>query len=144
MPVNEAKSFFITNLLCNVTLIRPLDSIIIVFILISTGLAFYLLKGNTGSKAEIHLGSKRIARFELQGDDRIKLIDTRIGQIKVRVGNGSIQVLSSPCDQKICILQGAIHNTHEHIVCLPAQMYISIVNSENADNLFDDIDAISH
>ena len=123
---------------------RPLDFLLIFIILVATGLGFYYFKGAVGNKAEIHLGSKRIARFDLQGDERIKQIDTRIGKIRIRVGNGSIQVLSSPCDQKICILQGAIQNTHEHIICLPAQMYISVVTNENAHNPFDTIDAISY
>ncbi len=126
------------------TLYRPFDFLLLLLVFIATGLAFYYFKGDVGNSAEIHLGSKRVARFNLQGEESIKHIDTRIGRVRIRVGSGSIQVLSSPCNHKICILQGAVHNTHEHVICLPAQMYISVVNTANADNPFDTIDAISY
>lgn len=86
--------------------------------------------------------SEKVASFRLAGKEKTVFIETRIGKVELKVGKGSIQVLSSPCDHKICILQGAIQHTHEHIICLPARMYISITHGD--DNPFDQIDAISY
>jgi hypothetical protein len=127
-----------------VTLIRPLDTILAILILIASGLAIYFFQGVSGNKAEVYLGSTKVATFDLNSDDRIKEIETRIGTVRLRVGNGSIQVLSSPCDQKICILQGAITHTDEHIICLPARMFISVSDRNQSETLFDQIDAISY
>ena len=127
-----------------VVFFRPFDSVIILLVCMATIGSFIQLKGKSGSKAEIYLETKKIASFELNGPKRIKEIDSRIGKIKIQVGEGSIRVLKSPCNQKICILQGAIQETHEHIICLPARMYISIINLKSKENPFDAVDAFSY
>lgn len=126
------------------TLIRPLDTIIIVLTLCASGLAIFFFQGVSGNKAEVYLGSTKIAVFDLNSEDKIKEIETRIGTVRLRIGNGSIQVVSSPCTQKICILQGAISHTDEHITCLPAHLFISVADGKTTETLFDQIDAISY
>jgi hypothetical protein len=125
-------------------LIRPLDYLIIAIILIVASSAIFLFKGTTGAKAEIYVKKKKIAVFSLLGPEKIKEIDTRIGKIQLLVGKGSIRVLKSPCKQKICILQGDIQNTHESIICLPGEMAILIINTDDSENPLNQIDAISH
>lgn len=101
-------------------------------------------KGKGGSSAEVFLENRKIASFDLSGSLRTKTIDSRIGAITLEVGQSSIRVLQSPCNQKICLLQGAIKETHEHIICLPARMYITIVSENTTQNPFDAVDAFSY
>ncbi len=125
-------------------LIRPLDCLIILIVLVIGIAAVFLFRGTTGAKAEVYVNKRKTAVFSLSGPESIKEIDTQIGKIRLEIGNGSIRVLQSPCNQRICILQGAIHHTHENIICLPARMVISITGPEDADNPYNQIDAISH
>ena len=127
-----------------VVFFRPFDSVLVILICGLTIASFFLLKGTSGSRAEIYLESHKIASFELNGSERFKEIDSRIGTIQIRVGEGTIQVLESPCSQKICILQGAIRETHEHIICLPARMVISIINQKSGETSTDAVDAFSY
>lgn len=125
-------------------LFRPFDTIIIGALLVAAVASFGLLKGETGARAEVFLGSHKVAQFNLRHALSFKSIDTRIGKIKLEYGDGGIRVVESPCNQKICILQGVITKTHEHIICLPANMSVSIVNEAQPDTSFDAIDAISY
>lgn len=125
-------------------LIRPLDYFIIFIVLVMATAAVFLFKGTTGARAEIYVNKRKAAVFSLSGPETVKEINTRIGKIQLLVGNDHIKVLKSPCKQKICMLQGAIQHTHENIICLPAQMVISIVGPEDPENPFNQIDAISH
>ncbi len=123
---------------------RPLDTMVILLICATTVVSFMQFKGQGGSRAEIYLENRKTASFDLKGPKRIKEIGSRIGKIRIEVGNNAIRVLDSPCNQKICILQGEIKETHEHIICLPARMSISIASDKPGNNPFDAVDAFSY
>jgi|APSaa5957512622_1039677.scaffolds.fasta_scaffold220942_1 hypothetical protein len=95
---------------------RPFDFflvLILVGIIVSSVLLF---KGSPGSRAEIYVSNQKIAYFNLSGEERYKEIPHKIGTSLIKYGQGSIQVIRSPCPQKICVLQGAIKLTHERII----------------------------
>ncbi len=125
-------------------LFRPFDAVIIILLCGLTFGSFVLFKGTSGARADVYLENEKVASFELNNPDRIKEIDSQIGKIKIRVGNGSIQVLESPCNQNICILRGAIQETHEHITCLPARMTISLIGKASEKNPFSSVDAVAY
>jgi len=126
-----------------VTFFRPFDLVLLGVVLLAASVAYSLMDEQPGSKAEIYLSNELAATFNISGKTQQKEIDTRIGKIKIQFGQGAIQVIHSPCTQKICILQGAIHHTYEHIICLPAQMQIVLTSPIPSSNK-EDIDAISH
>ena len=126
------------------TLIRPLDILLLVLIAAAAAGSFFLMKTEAGSRAEIYVNNRKTASFNLDEPVQVMDITTKIGKVKVKYGDGSVQVTQSPCPQKICIRQGAISHSHENIICLPAQLQIVIVNETNSLKSADDIDAISY
>ncbi len=125
-------------------LIRPFDFVIGALIIIFAIMALVVFQGTEGGRAEVYVNKRKAAVFSLSGPERSKEIQTRIGKMQLLVGQGSIRVLTSHCSQKICILQGAIQYTHESIICLPSQVYIKIVKSNDSENPYQRIDAISY
>ncbi len=123
---------------------RPLDTIIFLVILSGAVYTFINFEGSAGVKAEVFLESEKIASFDLAGSDRFREIETMIGNVNIRTGNGSVQVDSSPCNHKLCMLRGAIAETHEHIICLPARMTITIKGKNSSNSPYSSIDAFSY
>lgn len=123
---------------------RPFDALVIALISAITLISFIQFKGKGGSRADVFLESRKTASFDLKGEHHLKKIETRIGTITLEIGQNSIKVLDSPCNQKICLLQGEIKETHEHIICLPARMYITIVSDKMNQNPFGTVDAFSY
>jgi hypothetical protein len=126
------------------TLIRPLDIILLVIISAAAAGSFFLMEKETGSQAEIYVNNRKTASFDLDGPVQLKDITTKIGKVRVKYGNGSVQVTQSPCLQKICIHQGAISHIYENIICLPAQLQIVIIDETNPLKSADGIDATSY
>lgn len=126
------------------TLFRPLDLIIVILVLVFGTAAVFRFQGGKGARAEVYVDNRKAAVFSLEGPETVKAIRTRIGRVELRVGNGTIRVVRSPCKQKICILQGEIAHTHERIICVPARMVIRVVEPENADSSEQPIDAVSY
>ncbi len=126
------------------TLIRPLDIILLVIIIAAAAGSFFLMEKKAGSQAEIYVDNRKTASFNLDGPVQLKDITTKIGKVRVRYGDGSVQVTRSPCIQKICVHQGAISHIYENIICLPAQLQIAIIDKTNSLKSADGLDAISH
>lgn len=126
------------------TLIRPLDIILLVLIAAAAAGSFFLMGKEVGSQAEIYVNNRKTAGFNLDGPAQFKDITTKIGKVRVKYGDGSIQVTQSPCIQKICIHQGAISHIYENITCLPAQLQIVITDETNSLKSADGVDAISY
>jgi hypothetical protein len=126
------------------TLLRPLDIILLGIIIAAAAGSFFLMEKKAGSQAEIYVNNRKTASFNLNGSVQLKDITTKIGNVRVKYGDGSVQVIQSPCPQKICIQQGAISHIYENIICLPAQMQIVILDETNSSKSADAIDVISH
>ncbi|MCK4986894.1 MAG: NusG domain II-containing protein, partial [Desulfobacterales bacterium] len=126
------------------TLIRPLDIILLVIITAAAAGSFSLMEKEAGSQAEIYVNNRKTASFNLDGPVQLKDITTKIGKVRVKYGNGSVQVTQSPCIQKICVYQRAISHIYENIICLPAQLQIVIIDETNSLKSADGIDVISY
>jgi hypothetical protein len=134
----------ISLVIIKMTLIRPLDIVVLVLIAAATVGSFFLMKKEAGSRAEIYVNNRKAASFNLDGPDQLKSIPTKIGEVRVKYGHGSVQVIQSPCPQKICIHQGAISHTYQNIICLPAQLQVVIIDETNSLKPADGIDGISY
>jgi hypothetical protein len=49
-----------------------------------------------------------------------------LGETVVVMGDGGVQVVSSPCPEKICVKTGKISKPGQWIACLPNRVFISI------------------
>lgn len=97
-------------------LFRWFDSLLIVLILAAAVTALIFLRGSPGTKAEVYVSNKKVAYFNLNTDVQFREIEHVIGKSLIKYGEGSIRVVESPCPQKICMLRGAIQQSHERII----------------------------
>lgn len=58
-----------------------------------------------------------------------------LGISKARLIKGEIEMLESPCKDKICIKQGLISGGGQSIVCVPNQISISIQEEDELDEI---------
>jgi hypothetical protein len=58
--------------------------------------------------------------------DRIEEVPGPLGDTVVAIRQGEVQVLSSPCAEKICVKSGAISRPGQWIACLPNRVIVDI------------------
>ncbi|MDO4437431.1 MAG: NusG domain II-containing protein [Coriobacteriaceae bacterium] len=56
--------------------------------------------------------------------------DAEQGKNRVRIHNGSVQVIESNCGNQTCVEHAAISGAGEQIVCLPHQLVVEVVANE--------------
>lgn len=66
--------------------------------------------------------------------DREESITNKGYTLSVKVEDGSVSVVSSDCEDKICMYSGIISNAGSAIVCLPADIVIEIEADEEAND----------
>lgn len=60
-------------------------------------------------------------------------VEGPIGQTVVAVADGGARVVSSPCDNQICVLTGRVERAGRWIACLPNRVFVSIESGSRTD-----------
>lgn len=108
---------------------RPGDYVILIIILLAAFLSSYtFFSSSHKSDTFVIKSDKKEYEYSLH-TDRIYEIQGRIGITKVRVRNGKVSIIESPCQNKNCIRQGEAGN----IICLPNGIIVSVKKSGDFD-----------
>jgi len=75
-------------------------------------------------------------------EDRQVTVSGPLGDELIAIWDGMAFVVTSPCPNKICILQGKISRPGQWIACLPNKVFIRI--SGSAERGADGVDMISY
>jgi hypothetical protein len=67
--------------------------------------------------------------YPLDADETVR-VPGPLGDTVVVIQDGTVEVVSSPCPQKICIKTGRISKPGQWIACLPNRVFISIRGRE--------------
>ena len=106
--------------------IRTLDVLIFSITLLVIGLiAFQTYIRGQGVPEITISGVEDQWIFPLDGEATVT-VPGPLGDTAVSVRHGSVEVLSSPCPEKICIKTGRISKPGQWIACLPNRVFISI------------------
>ena len=107
------------------------DIVLIVCLLAVSGiwLVFILIYAQPGVVAEIHNKEGLFREISLDEDATIT-VPGPLGNSVVKIEDGSVFMLSSPCPGKVCMNFGKISHAGESIVCVPNQVYIVIRNGK--------------
>lgn len=57
-----------------------------------------------------------------------------IGVSMVEIRNGSIRIVSSPCDNQTCVAAGSISRSGQWLACLPNQVFIHVEGKDQHDD----------
>lgn len=74
--------------------------------------------GTEGTEVTIRSGRGAPQTVSLQQDRRLRIAG-RLGDSVIEIRHGKARFLSSPCNSKICIHSGWLHETGEFAACLP-------------------------
>lgn len=72
------------------------------------------------------------AHYYSLDEDRVESITNKGYTLSLKFEGGSVSVVSSDCEDKICVHSGSISNVGSAIVCLPADIAIEIEADEEA------------
>jgi hypothetical protein len=124
------------------TFFRPLDAVLALLVAAAAAWGFLAFRFSEGARAVVYVGDKKQAWYELAGPKREVAVPTRIGDVRVEVGGGSIRVAASPCRNKACVRTGAVHGAHSEIICMPAHLLI-VVEGEDRKSKDAGLDAVT-
>ena len=105
---------------------RPLDALIALAIAAASGWGFLAFRVSEGARAIVYIANAKYAWYDLAGKARHVDLPTRIGPVRLEIGEGAALVLSSPCPNKICVKTGKVSRVHGEIVCVPAHLLVVI------------------
>ncbi len=63
--------------------------------------------------------------YPLKADRQVQ-VQGPLGEERIQIANREVFVLSSPCPNKLCILQGKISRPGQWIACLPNKVFVRI------------------
>tara|TARA_B100000767_G_C19519467_1_gene431812 strand:- start:217 stop:603 length:387 start_codon:yes stop_codon:yes gene_type:complete len=102
---------------------------IIIFIVLTAYLSSILWNFPQGEYLKIDMGKQEIGSFSLN-QNVTKVIEGPVGKTEVIIDSGKVRISKSPCTKKYCIHQGWINQINQSIVCVPNQIYISIIGNQ--------------
>lgn len=117
-------------------IISPGDKILVVLILV-IGIASLVAISRfkqPGERVVIEVNGQEVQRMDLDRSQEI-VVSGSVGETRIKIDRGAVQVLSSDCPEKICVLTGKIRHAGEMIVCVPNKVVVKIIGK--TENQFD-------
>ncbi len=114
--------------------IKVFDAAVFIVVLIIIGLFSYYAYSSPTDNAAVHIKTKKGEWiYPLSIEDTFHF-EGPLGDTVIEIRNQSVQVLSSPCLEKICISSGPIDRPGSWLACLPNQIFIRI-KGKSEDNI---------
>lgn len=117
---------------------KPLDALVaaaVIALAVVTALLFYGPRAGAGQlTAVITQHGQTVRTVALTGLDKELVIPLDDGtyHLTVRINDDGVYVSDSDCPGQDCVHTGVIRQAGQSIVCLPAQVVISIVSTSSA------------
>lgn len=115
------------------TLFRPLDLAVAILLVASAAACLPMLASPFGSRAEVILDGRRVARLALDGPLRHLDVATALGNLRLAYGEGSVRVAEAPCPNRICLRSGAVSRKGAVLTCLPAKVRVEIAGGHERE-----------
>ena len=115
--------------------VRFLDILIFALAaLLAVGTAFLVLDRQSGTRYVEMTGEKGefIAPLNKDAD---YAISGPLGMTSVHIHDGKASITESPCNNKLCVLAGAISEPNQWIACLPNKVFVRITSSGNSKDV---------
>lgn len=106
--------------------LTPFDRRLVLFLAVLVAISFLLpLQQGVGVRVLVDSGDKTIFVADLNKDQQVELPGP-LGMTLLRIADGSAQIVSSPCPQKICIGMGKAQHSGDLLACVPNRIVIRI------------------
>jgi len=113
------------------------DRRLTLFLLIVILLSFLLpLQQGAGARVLVERQESIIYTADLDRDQQVEL-QGPLGKTVLEIKNGAVQVVSSPCPNKVCIGLGKAKHSADLLACVPNQLVIRIEGDDEKDRGYD-------
>lgn len=112
------------------------DLILIAVLLVIAGgvfLGYRLMHKDAGNYCRVTVDGKEYAKLPLDEDKELVIEGVCGFHCTLSLVDGSADVISSECPDKICRDHAPVSRNGEAIVCLPAKIVITIISDQNSD-----------
>lgn len=118
-------------MICWTTWITRGDSVVIALALVLLTTTFTVFWQNEGHGAEavIMVDGKRWARLNLFQNQEYH-VPGPLGDSHIRVQDGQVRFIDSPCPNKLCVHTGWVNQGGENIACLPNQVSVQVLSTD--------------
>lgn len=107
------------------------DKFLIIFILIlSSGSMLILPRIIPRGSYVLVETAEEVNRFSLN-DSHTVIIKGKLGNLEMEIKSKKVRIREANCPDKICVRTGWISRTGQTIICVPNQVIIRIVSSQN-------------
>ncbi len=115
------------------------DKILIGGLVILTLLSFPTIRHlhHEGKRVVIELDGDVVGNFPLK-DGRLVPVEGKLGRTWVKMAEGGVRIVDSPCPYKLCIKSGSIRMSGENLICLPNKVVVRIAGDDG-----EAVDAVS-
>ncbi|MFB0506233.1 MAG: NusG domain II-containing protein [Thermodesulfobacteriota bacterium] len=115
------------------------DKILIGGLVIVTLLSFPTIRHfhHEGKRVVIELDGDVVGNFPLK-DDRLLPVEGKLGKTWVKMAEGRVRIVDSPCPYKLCVKSGSIRMSGENLICLPNKVVVRIAGDDG-----EAVDAVS-
>jgi hypothetical protein len=114
-----------------------IDRILLLCACVLVAASFSVLTGlSAGQQVHVYLEDRLVYNLPLAGDRDLR-VSGPLGETLIRIEEGAVRVISSPCANKTCIRMGAASHVHDLIACVPNRVVIKIVGEEEQGSGYD-------
>jgi hypothetical protein len=117
---------------------KPLDVMILGLALALVAASAVSVYGGAGGRAALHIKAGAERWILPLNRPRTQHVRGPLGVTVIEVRDGGVRVVSSPCNEQICVKSGHITRPGQWVACLPNQVFITIVAARETE-----IDAFS-
>jgi hypothetical protein len=115
------------------------DKILIGGLVIVTLLGFPVIRHfhHEGKRVVIESDGDGVGDFSLK-EDRLVPVKGKLGTTWVKMTEGGVRIVDSPCPYKLCVKSGLIRRSGQTLICLPNRVIVRIAGDEG-----EAVDAVS-
>jgi hypothetical protein len=108
------------------------DWLILLFSLFLIPLSWSMTKQQPGktTAVKITVADASPATYSILENHQIKVAG-ELGDSIIKIHDGKVRFIQSPCSGKICILSGWHQQSGDHIACLPNKVSVSLLSQED-------------
>ena len=112
---------------------KPLDYVTLLFaatLVVVISMAVY---GGGNGRTTVLVTAPDVEYLFASAAEETIAVNGPIGQTVVEIADGGARVLSSPCDNQICVRTGHVERPGRWIACLPNRVFVSIESGTRTD-----------
>jgi hypothetical protein len=111
---------------------RPGDALVALGVAAASAWACLAFRGAPGNRAMVYLEDREYGWFDLREAKRTLVVPTRIGDVRLEIGDGAARVAASPCPNRRCIHTGTVRRLGGEIACAPAHLLLVVEGGDPA------------